>query len=171
MPKGTPRDTEQTDIPFAIRPSAIQGMGAFATRPIRKGTRIIEYLGERITDEEADRRYDDLSMERHHTFLFSLGDGTSIDASFEGNEARFINHACAPNCEAILEDGHIYIDAIRNIKTGEELFYDYAYERQDAEDDEELSKHYKCLCGSPKCRGTILAPRKETKTKKTSKRR
>lgn len=171
MPKATQRTPKSPSIPFELRPSPIQGLGAFATRPIRKGTRIIEYLGERITDEEADKRYDDLGMDRHHTFLFSLGDGTSIDASESGNEARFINHACEPNCEAVLEDGRIFIDAIRDIQAGEELLYDYAYERQDGggEDEEQLAKHYFCACGTPACRGTILAPRpaeKDTKPEK-----
>lgn len=168
MAKKIPSPSKLAPQPFEVRPSAIQGLGAFATRRIRKGACIIEYIGERITDEEADKRYDDMAMDRHHTFLFSLGDGTSIDASFGGNDARFINHACAPNCEAILDGGHIFIEAIRDIEMGEELFYDYAYERQDeGGDDEELSKHYKCLCGAPTCRGTILAPRQEKKSKKS----
>ena len=149
---------------FELRKSGIQGRGAFATRRIRKGTRIIEYIGERISSEEGDERYDDSAMGRHHTFLFSLDDGTVVDAAVGGNEARFINHSCDPNCEAVIEKGHIYIDALRTIQPGEELAYDYAYERSDdhTEDDEKL---YKCKCGSDNCRGTILAPPKRKRTK------
>jgi uncharacterized protein len=143
--------------PFVIRRSRIQGRGAFATRPIRKGERIIEYTGERISWAEADRRYDDESMPRHHTFLFTVTNRTCVDAAVGGNDARFINHSCDPNCEAVIVNGRIYIDAIRNIRTGDELSYDYAYER-DAETTEDEEKLYVCRCGTKKCRGTILVP-------------
>lgn len=142
---------------FVLRRSAIQGLGAFATRPIRRGTRIIEYTGDRISHEEADRRYDDAAMGRHHTFLFTIDKSTVIDAAVGGNEARFINHSCAPNCEAIDDRKRIYIEAIRDIEPGEELTYDYAYER-DGTEDEEWEQLYVCKCGAPTCRGTILAP-------------
>lgn len=145
---------------FEIRSSAIQGVGAFALRPIPKGTRIIEYTGERITHEEADARYDDMEMERHHTFLFSVDEQTVIDATREGSDARYINHSCDPNCESVIEDGRVFIDAIRDIAAGEELFFDYAYER-DGEEDAEDEKRYACRCGAPTCRKTILAPRDE----------
>ena len=145
---------------FALRKSSIQGRGAFATRAIKRGTRIIEYTGERISHEEADRRYDDGAMGRHHTFLFTIDNSTCIDAAVEGNDARFINHSCAPNCEAIDERKHIYIEAIRDIAAGEELTYDYAYER-DGTEDEEWERLYMCKCGAATCRGTILAPQKK----------
>jgi SET domain-containing protein len=144
---------------FALRKSKIQGRGAFALRPIKRGTRIIEYTGERITHAEADKRYDDEGMGRHHTFLFSIDSKTVIDAAVGGNEARFINHSCAPNCEAIDERKRIFIEAIKDIAMGEELAYDYAYER-DGSEDEESEQLYKCRCGAPECRGTILAPKK-----------
>jgi uncharacterized protein len=147
---------------FELRTSPIQGVGAFALTKIRKGTRIIEYIGEIITDEEADRRYDDESQERHHTFLFALDNGFCIDAAFGGNDARFINHSCDPNCEAMDVKGKIWIEAIRTIQPGEELAYDYAYER-DGEHDAEWEKLYVCHCGAANCRGTILAPKKEPK--------
>ncbi|MGH7709858.1 MAG: SET domain-containing protein, partial [Gemmatimonadaceae bacterium] len=143
--------------PFEIRRSSIQGRGAFATRRIKKGERIIEYTGERISWKEADRRYDDSSMKRHHTFLFTLTRRTCVDAGVGGNDARFINHSCAPNCEAVIVNGRIYIDAIREISPGYELSYDYAYER-DADTDEEEEQLYACRCGAANCRGTILAP-------------
>ena len=149
---------------FELRKSPIQGQGAFATRRIRKGTRIIEYVGERISPDEADRRYDDAAMKCHHTFLFSVSKRTVIDAGVGGNDARFINHSCAPNCEAIDERGRIFIEAIRTIEPGEELTYDYAYER-DGTEDEDWERLYKCKCGAPTCRGTILAPLKKKRAK------
>jgi uncharacterized protein len=148
---------EQPNPYFELRTSKIQGTGAFAIRTIRKGTRIIEYLGQRVSWRTADKRYDDDKMSRHHTFLFTVDDKTVIDAAVHGNEARFINHSCDPNCEAINDRKRIFIEAVRTIPAGTELVYDYQYERTDdhtAEDE----KFYRCRCGSPKCRGTILAP-------------
>ena len=145
---------------FEVRSSSIQGSGAFAVRPIPEGTRVIEYTGERITHQEADARYNDYEMERHHTFLFSVDEQTVIDATHEGSDARYINHSCNPNCESVNEDGRIFIDAIRDIAPGEELFFDYAYER-DGEEDPEDERRYACHCGAPNCRRTILAPRAE----------
>ena len=138
-----------------VRDSGIQGRGVYAAAHIPRGTWIIEYTGERITHEEADRRYDDETMDRHHTFLFTVDDEICIDAVKDGNEARFINHSCNPNCEAILSDGKIFIAALRNIKAGEELSYDYGYHLEDETMDEALRK-YPCHCGAPNCRGTIL---------------
>ena len=148
--------------PFEIRESAIQGRGAFATRRIRKGERIIEYTGERISNAEADKRYDDERMRRHHTYLFTLTQRTVVDGGAGGNESRFINHSCDPNCEAIIEDGRIWIDARRPIKKGEELAYDYKYERMGG-DDEADEKKYPCRCGARRCRGTILLPKRRTR--------
>jgi uncharacterized protein len=149
-----------SDLPFELRESPIAGRGAFATRPIRKGARIIEYTGERISNAEADRRYDEERMASHHTFLFTLNSRTVVDAAVDGNESRFINHSCVPNCEAVIEDGkRIYIEALRDIPVGEELVYDYQYERTDdhTADDE---RFYACQCGAPGCRGTILLPKR-----------
>jgi hypothetical protein len=151
---------------FELRHSPIQGWGGFATRTIRKGTRIIEYLGERITSEESDRRYDDEKMERHHTFLFALDSGWIIDASVNGNEARFLNHSCDPNCEAVEEDDRIFIESKRTIHAGEELVYDYAYAREDVENIKDAERLYVCRCGTAKCRGTILAPPKKKRKKR-----
>jgi uncharacterized protein len=159
---------QSNGLPFELRTSPIAGVGAFATRPIARGTRIIEYTGERITNAEADRRYDEDKMSSHHTFLFTLNRQTVVDAAIGGNEARFINHSCAPNCEAVIEDGRrIYIEAIKHIPVGEELAYDYQYERMD-DHTEQDERFYACRCGAPNCRGTILAPKKR---KKKSKRR
>ncbi len=144
---------------FEVRASPIQGRGAFALRRIRKGTRVIEYTGERITPAEADRRYDDDKMDRPHTFLFTVGKRTVIDAAVGGNDARFINHSCDPNCEAVDVDGRIFIEALRTIQPGEELTYDYHLERPGPYR-AEWARRYACHCGSPKCRGTMLAPRR-----------
>jgi len=153
-----------TPQPFELRPSSIQGRGAFATRAIRKGARIIEYIGERISQAVADERYDDTAMSRHHTFLFNVDEDTVIDAAHEGNDARFINHSCAPNCQAFLEGDRIFIYALRDIPEGEELCYDYSYDRTEDMGPEEEAL-YVCRCGAPTCRGTILAPQEEEKEK------
>jgi hypothetical protein len=149
-------------LPFEIRDSHIQGLGAFATRRILKGRRIIEYTGERINQEQADERYDDVSMSRHHTFLFTLDDDTVVDGAVDGNESRFINHSCDPNCQAFIEGDRIFIYALRTIEPGEELSYDYGYERSEDMDAEDEAR-YVCRCGTGKCRGTILAPSKPEK--------
>lgn len=166
MPETTTNSTTTKrparSLPFEIRKSAIQGMGAFATRRIPKGRRIIEYTGERITQEQADERYDDAAMSRHHTFLFTLDDDTVVDGAVNGNESRFINHSCDPNCKAFIEGDRIYIYSRREILPGQELNYDYGYERSEGmtEEDEE---RYACRCGAKACRGTILAPPKPPK--------
>lgn len=155
---------------FELRTSEIQGTGAFAVTDIPGGTRIIEYTGEKITNKEADRRYDDEKMERHHTFLFTLNDRYIVDAAVGGNESRFINHSCDPNCEAVIERGRIYVEAKRDIPEGTELAYDYAYERTE-EHTEEDEKLYVCRCGADNCRGSILAPPpKKRKSAKRAKR-
>ena len=154
---------EEPNPYFEVRTSKIQGKGAFAIRNIKKGTRLIEYLGQRISWRTADKRYDDEKMGRHHTFLFTVDDKVVIDAAVNGNDARFLNHSCDGNCEAITERKRIFIEARRSIKAGEELLYDYQYERTEDHTDED-EKFYACRCGSPKCRGSILAP--ETTKKK-----
>ncbi|HSP77665.1 MAG TPA: SET domain-containing protein-lysine N-methyltransferase [Myxococcaceae bacterium] len=156
--------------PFELRSSPIQGQGAFATRSIRKGARIIEYVGERITQAEADARYDDTAMSRHHTFLFNVDEDTVIDAAHEGNDARFINHSCNPNCQAFLEGDRVYIYSKRDISEGEELSYDYGYERTEDMGPEEDAL-YVCRCGAPNCRGTILAPVKPESAPKKAKKK
>ena len=160
----TTSETRRTQ-PFELRRSGIQGRGAFATRMIRKGQRIAEYTGEKIDNDEADRRYDDEKMSRHHTFLFILDDDTVVDAAVGGNDSRYINHSCDPNCEAVIEGKHIYIYALRTIRPGEELAYDYQYERM-PDHTEEDEKFYACRCGAENCRGSILAPKPARKPRK-----
>jgi hypothetical protein len=158
-------DSERPAPPFAIRRSAIQGRGAFAMRRIRKGERIIEYTGERISNAEADRRYDDGRMHRHHTYLFTLTRRTVVDGGAGGNASRFINHSCEPNCEAVIEDGHIWIRALRTIAKDRELTYDYQYERM-GDDDVADERKYPCRCGASRCRGTILLPRRRRRRRR-----
>lgn len=144
---------------LSLRRSGIHGQGVYARAPIPADTRVIEYRGERVSNAEADRRYPDDESAAHHTFLFAVDDDTMIDASFGGNMARWINHSCDPNCEAVEEDGRIYIESIRDIEPGEELAYDYNYilpQRHTAK----LKRRFPCHCGASSCRGTILGKKR-----------
>ena len=145
---------------FKVRRSRVHGRGAFAARRIRKGTRIIEYLGERVTHQEADRRYEDRGERDNHTFLFIVDARTVIDAGVGGNDARFINHSCGPNCEAVIEGKRVFIEAIRTIQPGEELNYDYQLGRS-ADDPPDVDEIYACRCGQVNCRGSMLWPPKK----------
>lgn len=151
---------KQNDLAFEVRDSPISGQGAFAIRPIKKGERLIEYVGERIAHPVANERYDDDSMEEHHTFLFSVSSRTVIDATHTGNESRYINHSCDLNCESEVERGRVYIFSLRDIKVGEELHYDYAYERSGDETEKEEAQ-YRCLCGAKHCRGSIMEAKED----------
>jgi uncharacterized protein len=140
-----------------VRGSPLHGLGVFALQRIAKGTRIIEYLGERVSHTEADRRYENKDAADNHTFLFIVDARTVIDAGVGGNEARFVNHACAPNCESVIENGRVFIDAVRNIAPGEELTYDYQIQRE-ADDPPDIDAIFACRCGLKGCRGTMLWP-------------
>ena len=147
------------NYPFRIEPSPIQGLGAFATQRILKGTRLIEYTGERLSPKQADERYPDDEASRHHTYLFAIDDDLVVDAAVNGNEARFINQSCNPNCDAVIDDKRIWIETIRDVEPGEELSYDYAYVL-DERHTPAAKRRFPCHCGSPKCRGTILSKKK-----------
>ena len=126
-----------------VRPSPIHSVGVYTTTPIRKGARVVEYDGERITAEEADRRYDGVSR----TYLYGLDDGkTVIDGHGMG---AYLNHSCDPNCEVDEIKGRVWLFAIRNIAAGEELVWDY-----NLYDDDDPAP---CYCGSAKCRGTMYS--------------
>ena len=142
---------------ITVRNSGIHGKGVFAATSIPKGTRIIEYKGARMREEAADEKYGD--DESPHTFLFLLDDKTVIDANRCGNSARWINHSCDPNCETNEENGRLFIDAIRNIRCGEELTYDYKL-IVDERYTPALKRLYACGCGSRRCRGTILGKKR-----------
>ncbi len=151
------------------RQSDIHGNGVFAIAPIEKGERVVEYKGKRRTHEEVDAD-DTGDVDSGHTFLFTLNDEYVIDANHKGNKARWINHSCDPNCEALIDehDGknrkkdRVVIEAIRDIKAGEELTYNYGItldERHTAH----LKKVWECRCGSKKCTGTMLQPKTKAK--------
>ena len=146
-------------VPCKVERSPIHGNGVFATRTIEAGERIIEYTGRRIDWPEALRRSAAANGPVNHTFYFSLADGNVIDGGDDGNDARWINHACGPNCEAYEDDGKVFIHALRQIDPGEELNYNYALvyeERHTAA----VKKSFACRCGTPECQGTMLAPKK-----------
>jgi len=149
---------------IVVRDSPIHGRGVYAARPIRAGERIIEYTGELISWKEADRRPPSDPDDPQHTFFFALDDGKRvIDANVGGNSARWINHSCDPNCETEeTEAGRVYIDALRNIRRGEELHYDYCL-IVEGKITKKLKRQYRCLCGAANCRGTMLAKRKKKK--------
>lgn len=141
---------------FKVRRSRIQGKGVFATQRIRKSTRIVEYTGERVSPEEGDRRYSN-GNDDGPILLFKVDKRLAIDAGVGGNDARFINHSCDPNCESVIDKRHVYIEAIRTIQPGEELTYDYSLTR-DEDDPPDIDKEYVCHCGSSNCRGSMLEP-------------
>jgi SET domain-containing protein len=142
---------------YQVRRSAVHGLGVFAARRIRKGTRIVEYLGERISHREADRRYERKSRRDSHTFLFVVDRSVVIDAGANGNDARFINHGCNPNCESVTDERRVFVEAIRTIQPGEELCYDYAIGR-DKDDPPDIDAVFACRCSAESCRGTMLNP-------------
>jgi uncharacterized protein len=140
-----------------VRASPLHGLGVFARAPIARGTRIFEYLGERVSHAEADRRYEHKSPQDSHTFLFIADEQTVIDAGIGGNEARFVNHACEPNCESVIEHSRVFIDALRDIGAGEELTYDYQI-RRERDDPPDIDAVFACRCGAARCRGSMLWP-------------
>ncbi len=121
-----------------VRISAIHHRGVFAAQAIQKGMRVIEYTGRKLTAAQADNSKSD--------YLFQLTPRIFIDGK---NTARYINHSCNPNCEVKIVRGHIWINAVRDIKRGEELVYSYSYSLKESED-------YPCVCGARKCAGYIL---------------
>jgi SET domain-containing protein len=142
--------------PYTVRSSPTHGRGAFATRTIRKSARIVEYRGARSSwDVACDRPLSDPS-DPYHTLLFELSDGRVIDAGVRGNAARWINHGCEPNCEAIeYDDGRVFIHARRAILAGEELTYDYRLSFVGPVS-RQAREALRCHCGAKRCRGTLL---------------
>ncbi len=141
-----------------VRRSGVHGKGVYAVAPLERKEVIIEYKGEVISWKEALRRHPHDPSDPNHTFYFHIDDKHVIDAAVDGNSARWINHSCEPNCKAKEKKGRVFIKALRDIFPGEELFYDYGLvldERQT----KKLKKQFECRCGSPHCRGTMLAPR------------
>ncbi len=157
------QDTPKNGRRIQVRKSGVHGKGVFALQPIAKGERIIEYKGQVISWPEALRRHPHDPKDPNHTFYFHVDDKNVIDAKVGGNAARWINHSCAPNCEADQVgddgDGRIFIKALRKLKPGEELFYDYGL-IIDVRYTPKLKREYECRCGARACRGTMLAPKR-----------
>ena len=149
---------------YEIRKSKIHHKGFFATRTIEEGTRIIEYVGEKITKSESERRGNTLLEEANKkggsaVYLFELNKRYDLDGNVSDNVARHINHSCAPNCESQMIRGRIWIVALRDIARGEELSYDYGYNLQNFLD-------HPCKCGAPECVGYIVAEAERKKLKR-----
>ncbi|TAK96372.1 MAG: SET domain-containing protein [Aquabacterium sp.] len=142
-----------------VRESAIHGKGVYAIRPLKAGDTVLEYRGEIITWQEALDRHPHDPSQPNHTFYFHLDDGHVIDGKYQGNSAKWINHSCDPNLEAEQDGDRVFLKALRDIAVGEELFFDYGL-IIDARMTAKLKKEYACWCGSPKCRGTMLASRR-----------
>ena len=138
-------DTQSGNGLVVIQSSRIHGLGGFATAPIARGTHILEYLGARISKTESLRR-----CEQNNEYIFTLNNEEDLDGNVEWNPARFLNHSCAPNCDAELEDGHIWIIANRDINAGEELTFNYGFDLENFRD-------YPCRCGTPRCVSYIVA--------------
>jgi SET domain-containing protein len=164
------RKAEAAPPLLEVRDSPLHGLGVFARARIARGTRVLEYRGERISHAEADRRYEHKGVADNHTFLFIADDTTVIDAGVDGNEARFVNHACDPNCESVIEDARVFIEAIRSIGPGEELTYDYQIQRE-ADDPPDIDVIFACRCGRPRCRGTMMWPPRRRRGKRSGSRR
>lgn len=154
---------------IVARRSAIHGNGVFALVPIAKGERIIEYRGMLRTHEDVDAG-ESGAAESGHTFLFTLNSEYVIDGNFGGNVARWINHSCRPNCQAVLEEAEgddrrkdrVFIEAIRAIKPGDELFYNYGITLGEAHTPR-MKKIWECRCGAKNCTGTMLQPKRKPK--------
>lgn len=160
-----PRIASSAVSPFApgrriqTRRSGVHGKGVFAVQDIAEGEPIIEYTGEIISWQEAQDRHPHDPAQPNHTFYFHVDEDRVIDANYGGNSSRWINHSCAPNCFADEQGGRIFITALRNIRTGEELSYDYGLIVEERYTPK-LKAEYPCWCGSANCRGTLLAPKR-----------
>lgn len=136
---------EQGNEFLEVRQSVIHGTGGYARKDIPSGTRIIEYVGERIDKTESAKR-----CEAENAYIFTIDDDCDLDGSVAWNPAKFINHSCAPNCEAEWDESRIFINALRDLKQGEELTFNYGF------DLEEYHEHI-CQCRTPDCVGFIVA--------------
>ena len=141
------------------RRSGVHGNGVFAVQDIAEGETLVEYKGEVINWEEALRRHPHDPAQPNHTFYFHVDDERVIDGKVNGNSAKWINHSCAPNCEADEEDGRVFIKALRPIEPGEELNYDYGLVLE-GRHTRKVKQEFACHCGSRKCRGTMLGPKR-----------
>jgi uncharacterized protein len=146
----TKRKTRRRAVQIEVRESGVHGRGVYTMQFVPKGRRIIEYTGERVSWEAAPDDDND-----PHTFNFGLDNGAVINPEVGGNDARWINHSCNPNCEAIEEDDRVFIYAMRHIQAGEELLYDYRMQIDEPITDA-VKKKFACHCGASNCRDTML---------------
>ena len=143
---------------WKVKKSKIHGTGVVALEDIKKGVKIIQYIGEKITKKEGDRRSEERIKKYLHkknegsVYIFELNKKYDIDGSPLYNKARYINHSCDPNCEVDIINNQIQIISIKRIKKGHELNYDYGYPF----DGDDFSDHT-CKCGSKKCIGYIIS--------------
>ncbi|NCO11242.1 SET domain-containing protein-lysine N-methyltransferase [Candidatus Pacearchaeota archaeon CG_4_9_14_0_2_um_filter_39_13] len=143
---------------IVIKKSIMHGKGAFAKTEIKEKTRIIEYIGKKVTKKRGDKIYLEQVKKAEKegipvtTYLFSVSKKYDIDGDVSWNSAKYINHSCNPNCEVVNEDGHIWIISKEDIKKGEEITYDYGFPLINYKD-------HKCRCGSESCMGYILSKR------------
>jgi len=142
--------------PIHVQSSEVHGKGVFAARHMSAGETVIEYVGEVISMAEAIARHPHDPKDPNHTFYFQLDDERVIDAVRHGNDSKWINHSCRPNCEPLEVDGRIFIQTRRPVFRGEELTFDYGLV-SDEPMTEALKARYICRCGARKCRGTMLA--------------
>lgn len=150
---------------FVVRRSGIHGRGVFARLPIREDETVVEYKGEIISEAEIERRYPEDMDGLNHTFVFGVEFDHNIDGGANGNAARWINHSCQPNCDTYEVKRRIFVRAIRAIRPGEELTYDYAIEAGEPLT-AAVKARWPCWCGSKKCRGTVLLPTKKPRKPK-----
>ena len=150
---------KRTGPRIQVRRSGVHGKGVFALDAFAKGERIVEYTGQIITWKEALKRHPHDPQDPNHTFYFHIDDERVIDGKFGGNSAKWINHSCQPNCETDEDDGRVWVVAKRAVKAGEELNYDYGL-ILDGRHTAKVKKEFECRCGSRKCRGTLLAPKR-----------
>ena len=155
---------------WRVKKSKVHGHGVFATENIKQNQRIIEYIGEKVTRSEGDRRSEKMINKYLHSktkgsvYIFELNQRYDIDGSPEYNKARYINHSCEPNCEVDIVRGKIWISSIKKINKGEELSYDYGYEF-----DKDDYKDHICKCGSKNCIGYIISSDDHAKYKRFKK--
>lgn len=160
------RDAPHGGPRIVVRRSGLHGKGVFARRAIRRGETIIEYKGERVDEAEIARRYPENRNGLNHTFVFGLSEDLNIDGGAQGNSARFINHACEPNCDTFEHKLRVYVRAARDIVAGEELFFDYAIQAGEPLT-RQLKACWPCWCGSQHCRGTVLLPSPRRRARRT----
>ncbi len=162
MNPGDPFSIKSSEWPerdlVRVQASAIHGTGAFAKGPIPRGTRIIEYKGQRCRKADLPAAVE--RGERQLTYVLNLDEELAIDGAVAGNEARFLNHSCAPNCEVIIFDGAPHLYALQDILEGAELTFDYQLQSPTGHRlSRALSRElFPCHCGAPACRGTLVAP-------------